>query len=192
MAIAILCGPDGKKFPRRYEYSILNTHVQYDYHSICLSDFTDEELEKSSNPFAWILRVARDAVIRGANLDERLLKGKLFIFRKLFENGNFERRKLEAILAFLKNYVQFQSLKFDRSFEKEINFITNKNKTMDIFELMAEEDRKRGFRQGVRRVNEKTIRNLLTNTRFSVEKIASLVGVSVTTVQRLSKKVRKR
>src|SRR5579871_1604486 len=82
-AIAIFCGPDGRKLPGRYEYSCLNTRLHYEYTTLRLLDYSDAELADSTNPFAWVLLAAKDALKRGKNLDERLLQGKLFVFRKL-------------------------------------------------------------------------------------------------------------
>ena len=57
---------------------------------------------------------------------------------------------------------------------------------MDIFEQVAEWRWQEGLEEGL----ERSVRALLANTEFSVEKIASLVGVPVTRVKKLSKEVR--
>jgi hypothetical protein len=193
-AIAIFCGPDGKKLQGRYEYSFMNTRLQYAYSTICPMDYSDNELEESKNPFAWVMLAAKKALLKGRNLDERLLAGKLFIFRKLYENGLFEKPKLQAILTFLKNYVRFENRETYRIFDEHVDAITDKKNTMDIFqqveEMRWEEGLKAGMRKGLRKGKEEAVRILLANTRFSGKKIAALVGVSEIFVQRLSKKVR--
>ena len=68
---------------------------------------------------------------------------------------------------------------------------------MDIFEqvaeLRAEEGLKEGLKEGLRKGrkegrqegDEKTIRLMLENTKFSIEKIAEKVGVSVAFVKKV-------
>ncbi|MDO6432974.1 hypothetical protein Q4E93_20365 [Flavitalea sp. BT771] len=193
-AIAIYTGPDGKRLPDCYEYQFMRTNLKYQYNTLCILDCPDEELGRSDNPFAWVVLAAKKALLKGKDLDKKLLAGKLFVFRKLYEGGIFERKKLQAILTFLDNYVRFEKTESNRIFRKEIDKITGKKNTMDIFEQVAEwrwqEGLQEGHRKGINEGLEKSVRALLANTEFSVEKIASLIGVSVTRVRKLSKEVR--
>ena len=65
---------------------------------------------------------------------------------------------------------------------------------MDIFEQVAEMKRQEGLEEGHRKGFEegveKSVKVLLANTEFSVEKIASLAGVSATFVKKLTREVR--
>ena len=79
VAIAIFCGPDGKKFKGSYTHEFMNTRVQYDYNTLCILDYSDKELEESTNPFAWVVLTAKKALLAGKNIDKKLLEGKLFI-----------------------------------------------------------------------------------------------------------------
>jgi len=66
---------------------------------------------------------------------------------------------------------------------------------MDIFEILAEwkledareEGLKKGLEQGLKEGLEKAVKALLANTKFSVEKIASEVGVPVSFVENIKK-----
>jgi predicted transposase YdaD len=193
-AIAIYTGPDGKRLPHFYEYQFMQTNLKYQYNTLCILDYPDEDLGRSDNPFAWVVLAAKKALLKGKDLDSKLLAGKLFIFRKLYEGGIFEKKKLQAILTFLDNYVRFEKTETNRIFRKEIVKITGKKNTMDIFEQVAEwrwqDGLEKGHRKGIKEGLEKSVRALLANTEFSVEKIASLIGVSVTRVKKLSKEVR--
>jgi hypothetical protein len=73
-------------------------------------------------------------------------------------------------------------------FRNEIDKITGKRNTMDIFEQVAEMKRQEGLEEGL----EKSVRvlELLANTEYSVEKIASLIGVPVKFASKLAKEVR--
>lgn len=193
-AIAIFTGPDGKRLPDSFEYVFMKTRLHYYYNTLCILDYSDKELGESDNPFAWVVLAAKKALLQGKDLDQKLLAGKLFIFRKLYENGIFEKRKMQAILTFLDNYVRFKNSETNRIFRNEIDKYTGKKNTMDIFEQVAEmkweEGLKEGRRKGLREATEKSVRLFLANTEFSVEKIASLVEVSIAFVKKLSKEVR--
>ena len=106
-AVAILTGKDSERIPDMFGYDFLNTRLQYQYNTLSILDYSDTELAQSDNPFALVVMVARQALLKGRDLDKKLLTGKLFIFRKLYEKGIFGKRKMKAILVFLDNYVQF-------------------------------------------------------------------------------------
>ena len=171
--------------PGSYKYAFLDTRLHYEYSTVCVLDYSDKELGESDNPFAWVVLAAKKALLQGKDLDNKLLKGKLFIFRKLYEGGIFEKQKLRAILTFLDNYVQFENPEYNRKFRYEIDKITDKKNTMDIFEQVAEWRFQDGLEQG----DEKAVKVLLANTEFSVEKIASLVDVSIPFVEKIKKEL---
>ncbi len=127
-AVAIFTGKDGSRIEDSFEYDFLNTRLHYQYNTLCVVDYPDEDLVKSENPFALVLMVAKQALLRGKELDKKLLEGKLFIFRRLLEKGVFRKQKLRAILAFLNNYVQFEKSKTYLTFKKQIDKETGKNK----------------------------------------------------------------
>src|SRR6187402_72280 len=58
-AVAIFTGSDGRKMPGQYMYQYRKTRVQYEYHTLSILDFTDEELEESNNPFALVVLAAK-------------------------------------------------------------------------------------------------------------------------------------
>jgi hypothetical protein len=57
-------------------------------------------------------------------------------------------------------------------------------------EQVAEMNRLEGIRKGFKEGVEKSVRVLLANTELSETKIASLAGVSIVRVKKLSKQVR--
>ena len=188
-AIALFTGPDARRMPDSYQYTFLNTRLRYEYNTLCILDYSDKELEDSGNPFAWVVLAAKKALLQGKNLDNKLLQGKLFIFRKLYERGVFEKEKLQAVLTFLDNYVRFEDPEYNRKFRAEIDKITDKKDTMDIFEQVAEWRWEDGVEEGLKQGLEKAAKVLLANTEFSVEKIASEVGVSVSFVENVKNKL---
>jgi hypothetical protein len=192
-AIALFTGPDARRMPGAYKYAFLGTRLHYEYSTVRILDYSDKELGESDNPFAWVVLAAKKALLQGKDLDNKLLKGKLFIFRKLYEGGVFEKQKLQAILTFLENYVRFEDPEYNRKFRNEIDKITDKKNSMDIFEQVAEwrweDGKEEGLKQGLEKGLEKAVKVLLANTEFSAEKIASEVGVSVSFVERVKKEL---
>lgn len=189
-AIAIFTGPDARRMPGSYYYSFMNTRVAYQYNIVCILDYRDKELEKSKNPFAWVVLAAKKSLMKGKDLDKKLLAGKLFIFRKLYADGVFEKPKLQAILTFLDNYLRFENPENNRIFNSEIDQITGKTNTMDIFEQVAEWRRLDGIEEGIEKGKENSVRLFLANTEFSPEKIASLVEVPLALVEKIMQEMR--
>ena len=196
-AIAIFTGPDARRMPGIFEYLYMGTRLQYQYNTLSILDYTDKELGESDNPFAWVVLTAKKALLKGKDLDNKLLEGKLFIFRKLYEDGIFEKPKMRAILTFLNNYIRFKDSETYRTFKQEIDNITGKKDTMDIFEQVAEirwqegveEGKKMGVQEGIKKGLEQSVRSLLANTRLSVEKIALALEVPVSTVKKIQKQL---
>lgn len=180
VAIAIFCGPDGKLLGGCYKYEFMNTRLQYEYNTLCILDYPNNELQRSINPFAWVMLIAKMALLKGKHLDKQLLQGKLYVFRKLQENGVFARSKAEAILAFLDNYIVFEKPETIRIFNKEIER-TGKKNAMDILSEIVAEKKTRSI-----------IRNLLKQTSFSVEEIAKLAEVPMELVKDVKRNIRKK
>jgi predicted transposase YdaD len=63
--------------------------------------------------------------------------------------------------------------------------ILGKNNTMDIFDQIVEINVQEGLEEGEQKGVEKAVRKLLTNTKFSPEKIAELLEVPVSLVEKI-------
>jgi SOS response regulatory protein OraA/RecX len=122
------------------------------------------------------------------------LKQKLLIAKLLYRKG-FRKRKIHAILSFLHNYVSFAEPETNLIFAKELDKISRKKNTMGIIEAVAEiragEALKKGRAQGRAkgRTEEKikVVRRLLARKGFTVKKIADIVDVSVSFVEKVKK-----
>jgi len=132
-AIAILTGRDGKKVSDTYERRSLWGRTLYEYKTLCITDYTDEALAVSNNPFAVVMLVAREALMRlkGSDdeVDEILIEHKLMIVSLLQEKGVFGEHKIKAIMTFLENYVRFKKPETNRIFRKRIDQRTGKKNT---------------------------------------------------------------
>lgn len=145
------------------------------------------------NPFALTALVAKKALLVGRVPDSVLLDQKLNVAKVLFEKGLFTREKIAAILTFLNNYVLFKNPQINRIFKDRFDLITGKKDTMDIFErvaeLRAEEALERGRAEGQQESNRTVVKNLLEESDFSLEKIATIVNVPVDFVKQIKREL---
>jgi hypothetical protein len=114
----------------------------------------------------------------------------------------FDEKKIDAIFAFLETYVHFEDPQMSRIFKERI-IQSDKNKIvmgiMDAVkqvykEQMREEWMEKGIEEGMEKgrkeEQEKSVRIFLTNTEFSPDKIAELVGVPLSLVEKVKENLR--
>lgn len=180
-AIALFTGKKGPHLAPYYHYQFVGTSLIYQYNALYLSNYTDEELAESDNPFAVALRVAKQGLLEGKTSDEELLQFKLALTASLFKKG-FSRKKIKALLMFLHQYLHFDNSNRDLSFLKEINHsIIKNNTTMNIDEVIEQLNLEKG-----KEVKEyQVIESLLHNTDFSTGRIATLVDAPETLVLKI-------
>jgi hypothetical protein len=192
-AIAIFTGPDGKKMPRRFTYEYRKTQLQFEFPSISILDYSNEELEKSDNPFAMVVLAAKTSLLEGKIPEQELLERKILVASKLLKKG-FAQRKIRAIFVFLENYVLFEKPEMNRIFTNRIQ-PQDKNNIMGIDEYLKmvgkEEGLEEGLEQGRKQERENSSRlfveNLLSSTDFPGEKIASLANVTIEFVNEIKR-----
>jgi len=188
-ALAIFTGQDGNLMPGKYSYEYRGTKLTYEYPTVSILDYSDEELDKSTNPFAQVIVAARLRLKEEKVSEDELLNFKLLAARKLQEKG-FPMEKIRAIFNFLRNYVLFEKpetfRKFDNLFKE-----TDKNNVMNTVEYIKMEGREEGLAEGYAKGQAEERRNsilaLLANTEFSVQQIASIFGVSESFVDKVKK-----
>ena len=176
-AVAIFTGLDGKKMPDRYTYQYRRTRVLYEYHTLSILDFTDEELKESSNPFALVVLTAKTALLEGKIPEQELLNRKLLIAKELLKKG-YTEGKVRAIMVFLRSYVLFEDPEMNRIFTEQVRSY-DKNNIMGTIEYVRMEAKEES--------QITVVKNLIATTEFSDERIASLVGVSVAFVEEVRK-----
>lgn len=168
-AIAVFTGRDGRKMPCRFEYDYRKTRLIYEYHTLSILDCSDEELENSSNPFAQVVLAAKTALLEEKIPAEELLRRKMLIASRLLRKG-FQVKKLIAIMKFLENYILFEEPEMNRIFTEQI-YKPNIKDIMGIDEYIEME--------ATEKAQESFVKNLLKQSDFSDEKIASLANVTV-------------
>ena len=186
-ALAIFTGQDGNRMPGRYSYEYRGTKLTYQYPTVCILDYSDEDLDRSTNPFAQVIVAAKMRLQEGKVPEDELLNTKLLAARKLTEKG-FGMEKIRAIFNFLRNYVLFEEPETNRKFDTLFKQ-TDKTSVMNTVEYLKMEGREEGIAEGKEEAATAFVENLLKEFDFAVEKIASLANVSAEFVNKVKNKL---
>jgi hypothetical protein len=187
-SLAILTDKRKNFRPNKYEREFLETSLNFKFKTYKVLDAKPKELEASNNPFASVILVVQTALKKGAITDESLFDLKIELVRKLLKK-NFPKPKIDALLRFLKLYIRFESKELISKFDDELDIITNRSNTMGLKEFVLDRERRIGEKGGIELGEEgKNLfftQNLIMQTDFSDEKIATLAGVSVEYVKKM-------
>jgi predicted transposase YdaD len=190
-AVVIYTGRNGQKMPDRFEYAYRSTSLAYKYHAVSILDFADAELEASNNPFAMVVMAAKTALLEKKLPEQELLEKKVALARRLMQKG-YSELKVRAVFRFLENYVHFKDPEMNHIFSERIQSKKN-NEIMGIVEYDRMVGKEIGLREGRRKGRQEErrafVKNLLTGTKFSVAKIASLANVKVEFMKEIKNEV---
>jgi Putative transposase, YhgA-like len=213
-ALAILTDKHKKFCPDGLGYDFMGTSFQFKYNVYKVLTANLEELKASDNPFAVVVRVVQTALKKETISEEKLFELKVELVRELLKK-NFTKKKIRNLLQFLKLYIRFENQELINKFDKEVENITNNPTTMGIEEFVLDRERRmarkeglqegrqvgleKGLEQGLEQGKEITnyenkvafTKSLLTQTDFSDEKIADLVGVDIEFVKKVKTDISK-
>ncbi|MCU0467802.1 MAG: Rpn family recombination-promoting nuclease/putative transposase [Arcicella sp.] len=195
-SLAILTDKSKTFRPDRYEREFLETSLHFKFKTYKVLDVNVDELEASNNPFASVILVVKTALRKGAISDEHLFDLKVELVRKLLKK-NFSKPKIDALLRFLKLYIRFENKELISKFDDKLDTITNRPNTMGLKEFVLDRERRIALKEGREEGREEGMnikekqknlnftQNLITQTDFSDEKIASIVGVEIDYVKKI-------
>jgi predicted transposase/invertase (TIGR01784 family) len=191
-SLAILTDKYKSYKPNVYRYEFMGNELYYKFNIYKVLDANEKELKQSDNPFAVVVRVVQTALKKGKLADEKLFELKLELVRELLKK-NFTKEKIRSLLQFLKLYIRFDNQELINKFESELDIIKNQQTTMGLEEFVLDRERRVGRKEGIKEgmsikeIEDKTnfTKNLLTQTDFSDDKIASLVGVEIEFVKQV-------
>ena len=192
---------DNKNFkPSNFKYSFLGTENNFKYNTYKVIDQQESELRNSNNPFAIVILTVLLALQKGKITEENLYSLTMALAKNLFQK-EIPRKKIDAILIFLRNYVHFDNAEIIAKFNVEIDLITQKHTTMGIREFVLQKAKDEGIEIGIEKgvgigmekgveigLSKKsfeTVTNLLTVTDFTTDKIANIAGVTVAFVEKV-------
>ena len=96
------------------------------------------------------------------------------------------REKVNAILHFIKNYIRFADHETNRTFNMEIDSVTNKTTSMNIYEQVTEllvEEAREDARRSV-------VEKLLIINKLSIDEIATVVDETPEFVDTIRKEIK--
>lgn len=200
VALAILTDENPNFHPTYYERETWNTKIRYDFQTYKLLDYNVSDFEKSNNPFASVMQVARSFIGNNTlKTDEDLLSLKLQLFRTMYEKGH-DKRIIRKIANFIKLYVFFKNQDYFTKFETELDKITKYQPTMGLLELIKqrtieeaeriskEEGKEEGLEQGLEQGVKKAVEKMLSKG-FEVEKVADILEISIGEVEEVQQEV---
>jgi predicted transposase YdaD len=120
-------------------------------------DQDEETLNQSNNIFAIIVLTVLINLKRKAKQENSLVKLYLEIVKNLINKG-YPLQKVRSVMNFLRYYARFNK-ENSIIFEKEIQHITGKTKTMGIEQYLLERATTKGFKKGIEKAHKKAILN---------------------------------
>src|SRR6202012_5018354 len=106
-----------------------------DFKTLRIRDYSDEELRANMNPFAAVMLIAKEALLKAKGTkeekDQVLLEQKELMVKLLKERADvYGEKKTSVIMSFLNNYVAFQTPEINRIFTERTDKIFGKENTM--------------------------------------------------------------
>jgi predicted transposase/invertase (TIGR01784 family) len=184
-ALVVFTGSKQQKRPFRFRKSFMGTEIIYEYNIYHILDHTEQELLAMDNPFALIVLAAQKALLMNKIPEEELARHRLTVARALIQSKKYNHEQITRFLFFLKNFIHIESSGINRNFDKQLNKLTGKKETMGIIETIKQITFEEGMEKGLEKSKEQFVKNLLSNTDFSIAKIALLANVTEAFVKKV-------
>ena len=188
-AIAIFTDGNKNFHPDRFDYEYLGTKTTFLFNTYKIIGQDELALAESQNPFSIVVLTVLLALKKKKLTDEMLFNLKFALARNLLRK-DFSKKKINDLLIFLQRYVRFADSEYNVKFEKEIEKITQNQKTMGIREQVLDMAKKEGLKEGrqegkvegkaegIEAGKAEVVKNLLDANRFTVIEIANFASVS--------------
>ena len=149
MSLAIYLDKKGPANSQMYKYRVGDTCLDFNFKRYYIGDQREEELYRSTNPFALVILTALTGLKRGLK-DEQLLELKYNLVKRLMQI-KLTREKIHRLLGFINSYLNFEDNQMDIKFAERIEPVTTiKNTSMGILETLAEEAKRQGKILGIK------------------------------------------
>ncbi|MBX3255447.1 MAG: hypothetical protein KF862_14995 [Chitinophagaceae bacterium] len=202
-AIALLTGSDKRFHPTAYRSEFLGTSIHYQFNTYKVRNQSEEALQKSNNPFAFVILTALLSLQRSKLTEEALLEMKFGLARRLFSQ-QFSRAVIRGVFYFIQHYISFTNPENNTKFDSKIDSITQKSRHMGIIEMLKERETqkilKKGMAEGEAKGIEKgkaegtaaAVRNLITKLGLSDAQAAEVAEVPVSLVKKVRASLKKK
>jgi hypothetical protein len=187
VAWAILTDKNKRFVPNQYKESYLGTSILYQFNIYKVIAQNEELLRQSNNPFAIVILTVLLALKKEKLGELELIDLKLDLVKHLLQK-EIPKKKIRALMNFLKHYVRFND-ENTLIFEQKLEQFTGKTYPMGIeqFLLQRAEDQgvKKGIEKGVDINKQEVIRNARVKEKLSIETIANIVALSPQRVRQI-------
>lgn len=189
-AIAILTDKDKSYRPTEYHTNFLGTETIFRFKTYKVLDQDVAMLGTSGNPFAFVILTVLLSLQKRKIDETELLQQKIELAKRLLDK-KFPKPVIRGIYYFIRNYVVFENIENERIFDSTIESITDKTKTMGVFEMIKEREVKAIQDKGKVEAKAEVITNLIVKLGLSDEQAADVAGVSVSFVAEIRMGLRK-
>lgn len=191
-ALAILTDSSRNFRPQTYMEECLGTFTLFKFNSYKVLDQDETALRANPNPFALIILTTLLAIKNKKADDAGLLNIKRRLVGEMLSR-NLDRERRKAVFNFLNHFVHFENEDTKRTFEKDLQQLTNNNITMGTEEYLLDKARtegletgiEQGIEQGLKQGKEQFVKNLIVRLGLDDKQAAATAEVSVGFVQHI-------
>jgi predicted transposase YdaD len=195
VAWAILTDKNKRFVPNQYKESYLGTSIAYQYNIYKVITQDEQLLRESNNPFAIVILTVLLALKKEKLGELELIDLKLELVKHLLQK-EIPKKKIRALMNFLKHYVRFND-ENTRIFERKLEQFTGKTYPMGIEQFLLQRAEDQGVKKGIEKGIEKgvdinkqeVIRNARVKEKLSIETIANIVALSPQRVRQILDKM---
>ena len=158
----------------KYERKFINTKITYEYQIYDLAKQNIKELEKSNNPFSFVIQT----LIKSFNYqesDERNFNFKLELIELLAQSG-YRKGEIEKVFKFINFVFEIKDKNLSRKFHKEVREMSTKTETKleftDYDLVVAKEE-------------DKKIAKIMKSKNEPISKIIEYTGLTKEEIEKL-------
>jgi predicted transposase/invertase (TIGR01784 family) len=186
-AFAIFADTNKNFHPKYYEKEFLGTRLYYSFNTYKIIEQSDEVLDAFNNPFAMAVLSAKLSLSRPGLKDKQLFELAYDLAKRLLSK-QFSKEKIRTVMNFLRYYIRFDKPEMISKFVKELTILTERSNTMGIEELLLDQAKKEGKKEGVelgKHEEAKDIARTMKNEGIPVVQIAKFTKLLIEEIEKL-------
>lgn len=187
-SIAIFTDSNRHFHPTEYKYQEGDTSIVFKFKTYKIIEQDPGILEQSNSPFAIVILTVQLALKKNKLKTEDYLNLTTGLVRKMYLKG-FKREKIVQLLRFIKLYVNFDIPEINAKFDKQVDILNKKTRTMGIIEQEMQIRKEEGRKEAMLESKTAFVKKLLHENIFTAEKIAELAEISIEFVQQIRKQL---
>ncbi|SEL30886.1 hypothetical protein SAMN05421740_104217 [Parapedobacter koreensis] len=182
--IAVYTGGHSQPKPHEYRREVLDTFVHFRYRTYHIFDHAEDDLLQMDNAFALIVLACQKALLEGKVPERELGEGRTTIARALIASGRYDKDRILGFLGFLKNFIFIDDEEINRNFDKFIYEVTGGTIEMGVIEVLKEQERQKGVKDGERK-KALDIAREMKNDGIPVDQIVKFTKLTAKEIEKL-------